>query len=327
MGAGSPHSSKQFIMNGLQEKVKWLLTRQVDQWDLARKNYEALQQVQTRTFEIDGFQVKVQFNPARVVSTAAATDKASIRQRRCFLCPDHLPEAQLRLPVLQHYQLLCNPYPIFPQHLTVPALEHAPQRILPRIGDLLELATLLPDFTLFYNGPQCGASAPDHAHFQAAPFGLMPIDREVNDFIEPIGEMEGAHFFRLTGYLRNGFVLRASSLEAIRKGFNRLYRHLPMPSDGDEPRMNLFAHRQGEETQLVIIPRKSHRPRQYFPEAGDEQFLTSPGAADIGGLFITVRPQDFERISAPLLCDIYRQVCLSDAEISAIGNRLVEDQQ
>lgn len=325
MGTGRPHPSKQCTMSDLQEKVKLLMKQQMEQWELAKKNYEALQRVQTRSFDIDGFQIKVQFNPARVVSTAAATDKVSIQQRRCFLCPNHLPEAQLRLPVLQHYQILCNPYPIFPQHLTVPALEHAPQRIGQRSGDLLELAALLPDFTLFYNGPQCGASAPDHAHFQASPFGWMPLDRETDRFRVPVIEMDGVQIFQLTGYLRNGFVLCATSNEALRKGFDRLYHLLPMPSDAEEPRMNLFAHRQGDMTQLVVIPRKSHRPWQYFPEAGEEQFLTSPGAADIGGLFITVRPQDFERISAPLLRDIYQQVCLSDAEIIAIGKRLIED--
>ena len=172
MGTGSQNTTKQtgLMRRTLQEEVLRMLDRQKKEWGLAARNYEVLDHVLIRELSLGDALVRVQYNPARSVSTTAKVDKDAVKQRPCFLCPDHLPSEQLRLPFGDRYLILCNPYPIFRHHLTIPACEHTPQRIQSRLADMLELSRQLPDFTLFYNGPRCGASAPDHFHFQAVPW-------------------------------------------------------------------------------------------------------------------------------------------------------------
>ena len=81
--------------------------------------------------------------------------------------------------------------------------------------------------------------------------------------------------------------------------------------------MNLFGWYREEEWILALIPRKRHRPWQYEAEGADH-LLSSPGAADIGGLFITPLAEDFEKINPALLQDVYEQVCWSDQEVMEI---------
>lgn len=302
-----------------------LLTKQLATWPLAARNYEALEHVQSRSFEIEGFTIRVQFNPARITSAGAKVDKQSISNRKCFLCPDHLPVEQERLPFGFHYLVLCNPYPIFPQHFTIPSREHAEQMILPRFTDFLELTRRLNDFTLFYNGPRCGASAPDHAHFQAVSRGIMPIDTEIDTWLEQYGlpvyqDTEGG-IRAFTHYLRNGFVITAGTREKTLALFTQVYNGLPLVPGETEPRMNIFGSYQKGQWKIIVIPRRQHRPWQYEAE-GEAHLLSSPGAADVGGLFITARQEDFEKISRETLQDIYQQVCLSDTEIEEIADRL-----
>lgn len=305
-----------------QEEVKKMILRQPLCWNLARENYEALNGIETKSIFLDGHTIRVQFNPARTVSTNANVDKDYIRKRRCFLCPENLPAEQLRLPVLDKYIILCNPYPIFPSHLTISSVVHSPQLIHDRIDDMLRLAQLLPEFTIFYNGPCSGASAPDHAHFQASPFGLMPIDEEIPAFFSSVIEYKAASVHELSGYLRNGFVITSDTKDGAAAAFTYLYKYLPIDNVAEEPMMNLFANKIGGGFRLTVIPRKRHRPWQYFEEAGNERFLSSPGAADIGGLFITVRADDFSKVSDKLLRDIYSQVCYGDDDITEIFSHL-----
>ena len=280
-----------------------LLRQQLGVWPLVAQNFKALEAVHLKQFEWNGLTVKVQFNPARIVSSGAKVDAKSIKARKCFLCPNHLPEEQLRLPFGERYQVLCNPFPIFPEHFTIPSLAHTPQLIVPQLDDFLEVVRSLDRFTLFYNGPRCGASAPDHAHFQAVTFGLMPL---------------------LHHYLRNGFILKAKTKEAMRSLFLRIYALLPVPEGEAEPMMNLFGWYREEEWILALIPRKRHRPWQYEAEGADH-LLSSPGAADIGGLFITPLAEDFEKINPALLQDVYEQVCWSDQEVMELFLRLSND--
>lgn len=160
-----------------------LLAKQLVTWPLAEKNYKALEAVQVKSFDMGGFSIRAQFNPARIVSTGAKVDARSLKERKCFLCPENLPVEQERLPFGFRHLVLCNPYPIFPQHFTIPTRKHTPQLILPQWNDFLELTRRLAPFTVFYNGPRSGASAPDHAHFQAVTRGIMPLDEEVTQFI------------------------------------------------------------------------------------------------------------------------------------------------
>lgn len=301
-------------MSALQDEVLRMLERQLKEWSLAARNYEALNQVVTHEVSLGDTTVRVQFNPARSVSTAAKVDKESIRLRPCFLCPDHLPSEQLRLSFQNRYLILCNPYPIFHRHLTIPACEHAPQRIQTRLADMLELSRLLPDFTLFYNGPRCGASAPDHAHFQAASWGDMPIDRETDTHTRLLLERKDASLYALHLGSRNGFVIRSSSIPEAVGLFDSLCSWLPVPAEGEEPMMNLFVHADESGWRLTVLVRRCHRPWQYTA-AEPERFLSSPGAADLGGVFITVRESDFRRADATMIDDIYQQVCFRAEEL------------
>ncbi|MEG1748903.1 MAG: DUF4922 domain-containing protein [Tannerellaceae bacterium] len=303
-------------------QVTEMLAKQLATWPLAAANFHSLEEVQTRSFDMNGFTVRVQFNPARIVSSAAKVDSNSIRARRCFLCPDNLPMEQERLSFGSHYLVLCNPFPIFPEHFTIPSRRHADQVILPRLEDLLELSRRLDAFTLFYNGPRCGASAPDHAHFQAGTRSFMPIDDEVDEQVRKFGslvlsEKEGS-LYTLTHYLRNGFVIKAVTLSAAVALFHRVYAALEVKEGESEPMMNLFCNYGQEGWRLIIIPRRQHRPWQYAA-TGVDHLLTSPGAADVGGLFITPLEEDFRKLSPELLRDVYRQVCLGDAEIEEIA--------
>lgn len=289
-----------------------LLVKQLVTWPLAEKNYQALKTVQVKSFDMGGFTIRAQFNPARILSTGAKVDARSLKERKCFLCPSHLPVEQERLPFGLSYLVLCNPYPIFPLHLTIPTRRHTPQLILPQLDDFLELTRRLAPFTLFYNGPHSGASAPDHAHFQAVTPGVMPLDEEIAQIVA-----QDNRIYPLTGYLRNGFIIQARTPENAAALFNNVYDLLPIIPGEAEPRMNLFGYYKEGQWTLVLIPRKRHRPWQYEAEGADH-LLSSPGAADIGGLFITPLREDFDKINPDLLRDVYQQVCMSDREVEEI---------
>ncbi|MDH6534591.1 hypothetical protein M2101_001264 [Parabacteroides sp. PM5-20] len=301
-----------------------LLNRQLKEWPLANKNFLLLKSIRLKTFEMDGFTIKVQFTPSRMLSSNAKVDMFSLKERKCFLCSHHLPPEQEKRVWKAKYLLLVNPYPIFPEHFTIPSIEHVDQRILHRFEDFLELAHALDAFTVFYNGPKSGASAPDHAHFQAVTRHIMPIDDEVYTRIEEgqrLIQLPGGTLYQLTHYLRNGFVIKAQTIEAAHTLFKLVYKHLVVKPDEVEPGMNMFAHYQNGTWTITIIPRKKHRPWQ-FAAKGEERLLSSPGAADIGGLFVTAREEDFEKIRKDLLEDIYSQVCFNDTEIAEIAKKI-----
>lgn len=301
-----------------------LLTKQLVTWPLAAKNFHALETVRLKSFDMDGFTVKVQFNPSRIISSAARTDTESLRLRNCFLCADNLPEEQEKLPFGFNYFVLCNPYPIFPQHFTIPSREHAAQSILPRFPDFLEMSRRMEEYVLFYNGPKCGASLPDHAHFQAATRSVMPMDDEVADRITEknrIFSVKDGSLYLLKQYLRNGIVIQARTSNVAHNLFRKVYQTLEIKPGDTEPMMNLFSYYQQGVWTIIVIPRRQHRPRQY-EAVGEERLVSSPGAADIGGLFITPREEDYDKMTPELLRDVYNQVCLSDTEVEEIANKL-----
>ena len=188
---------------------------QLAEWEFARRNFEALRRIETKTFDLDGFLIRVQFNPARIVSSAAKVDAASVVARKCFLCSENQPPEQRGLPWGDGYRVLVNPYPIFGRHFTIPAGEHVPESIADRYGDMLALARCFDREVVFYNGPRCGASAPDHAHFQAVGKGAMPLEAEVGRFAtEKVLEASGAAAYAIRDYLRGGFVIRSADASA-----------------------------------------------------------------------------------------------------------------
>jgi glycosyltransferase involved in cell wall biosynthesis len=302
-------------------RVNRMLQEQLEVWPLAGENYKAYETICSRRVDMGGFTVEVQYNPSRMPPAGIKPGGQCTRQRKCFLCCDNLPREQRRLAFGEDYFVLCNPYPIFPEHFTIPTREHAGQEIASRFGDFLELARRLDAHTVFYNGPKSGASAPDHVHFQAVTRRRMPVEWELDERIaahKAVPDGKGGAVYALTGYLRNGFVVKAQTADRATALFRLIYHALDVAPGETEPRMNLLGmYNEGEGWTIVIIPRRQHRPWQCFAE-GEEQFLSSPGAADMGGIFITLRKEDFERVTPDILRDIYGQVCYPDAEIEKI---------
>jgi len=289
---------------------------------LAAKNYEALKQVKTKTFHYGDFDVKVQFNPARLTSGLAKTDPQSIRERKCFLCPANRPAEQRSLPFGENYLILVNPYPIFPVHLTIPELRHVNQRIHGRFADMLAIAEALPDFVVFYNGPKSGASAPDHMHFQAGNKGFLPLEKDLK-FVEKetLFVHKNTQLYTLKNYLRNIFVLESQKKEDVIDVFEKIEAMLPLKEGDQEPMMNIVVWYDADTWTTCIMPRQLHRPSCFFAE-GEENLLISPGSVDLGGVIITPREKDFEKITAATINTIFKEVCVTDDIIEMVKQKM-----
>lgn len=301
--------------------VNELLDEQLTSWDTARTNYEALQEVESKVLDVDGHTFRVQFNPARIRSSAAKVDPKSIQERKCFLCKDNLPAAQKGLKFGEGYTVLVNPFPIFPQHLTIPAVEHKDQLIRNRFVHMLELAESLSGFVLFYNGPKCGASAPDHAHFQAGNKGFLPLESEWRSAAgEAFYSKEGTALYALKEYPAPMLVLTSDSMQKASGLFDQIYMLLDKGMEV-EPMMNLLAWYEDGQWVVCIIPRTLHRPACYFAE-GVENLLISPASVDLGGVFITPLEKDFEKITSQDIRNILQEVCLKVSGLNELVNEL-----
>ena len=303
----------------LQEKVNELFEQQLSVWEMARNNFEGLKTVQIREFDFDGFAVKVQFNPARMVSSGAKVDAKTIAQRKCFLCAANRPEVQRGIE-WRDYDILINPFPIFTRHLTIPRREHVDQQLVPYISDMFDLARELPDFVVFYNGPKCGASAPDHMHFQAGNADFLPL---VGDYFnlkqagrtELVDAVGATNTYLLNNYLRVVYCIESADADALKEAFMKLYNSW-VKEEGVEPMMNVVClykestvnSQQSTEGRwyLFVIPRGAFRPWQYTAE-GDKQLLVSPATVEVSGLFITPVKEHFERITKDDVVDILTQ--------------------
>ena len=300
--------------------------RQLRQWPDARTRYRQLQQVLTRELNIGSDTCRVQFNPARIVSTGATMTREAVAQRPCFLCRDHRPDLQIFKQIDNDYELLVNPFPILPMHFTIPMLRHQPQRIRPMYGEMLRLLARYPQLMVFYNGPRCGASAPDHAHLQAGSSGLLPLQRSwarlsrnlTTLVLTPDGSGELAI---IDDYPVAALAIRAHEVRTSIQLFTRLYNAMSFPQGDDEPMMNIVSWRQEDELVTVVFPREKHRPDCYY-KSGEEQLLVSPGALDMAGLIITPRREDFERIDADRALAVLRECALSDIALSDLAEQL-----
>ena len=302
--------------------------RQLQVWPDVCQRYRDLRQVEVRELVADDFVMQVQWNPARMRSTGAKIDARSIAERPCFLCGKNRPEEQMHRVVDSRYELLVNPFPILPVHFTIPTLKHQPQRILPMIGELLRLAQRNADLTLLYNGPHCGASAPDHAHLQAVSSGMLPLQSSWQRLSRNLAEVtkndDDEGIWQVTDYPAAALVIRSHTVEKGEQLFKRLYKCLPPAADDTEPMMNVIAWNSGDELLTVVLPRRKHRPDCYTVE-GDGQYIISPGAVDMGGLIITPREEDFRRLTPEVVKGIYQEVSLTDEQMQevtlAISNR------
>ncbi len=320
------HTQKHSTQKPLSIQVEELIRQQKEGWQLAKTNYAGLEKAESKTFRYTNFSIVAQYNPERIRSSAAKTDIHSIKKRPCFLCAHNRPSEQTGINFKEKYTLLVNPYPIFKKHLTIVLNKHLPQNITPYFSDMLELSKALPDFTLFYNGAQCGASAPDHFHFQAVDSNQMPIDIEIKDIANPYEE----ELFRnkstvITAigkeYLRNLIHIQSSSVDELNSHFHKILAFLKIDNNDDEPMLNILCSLKNEEWNVAIFPRDKQRPSQFFAQ-GNEQILISPAAVELGGMAIVPRKEDFEKLTKDELADIYQQVTINDVNFDLLKDRI-----
>lgn len=303
----------------LQEKVKELFKEQLQHWNLAHTNYIQLKDVRTKSIDFEDFEVKVQFNRARIVSSRAKVDSKSISERKCFLCTQHLPAEQNAIEY-GDYSILVNPFPILPEHFTIPRKEHTPQQIKPYYSDMLKLAKELKEYIVFYNGPGSGASAPDHMHFQAGTKNFLPLIKDYKrlkkthtELLESTDQMQ---LFKINNYLRTVYCIEAVDIDRSEKVFQKLYKSFEnAPSSNSElekdlePMMNIVCSYENNKWLTFIFPRKAFRPWQYSA-LGDQQLLVSPGTVEMSGIFIAPIETHFDRIEKKDIISIFEQITL-----------------
>ena len=302
--------------------ISRFFNRQLEMWEDARHRFRDLKHVEVRQLSD---QLKVQFNPARIVSTGAKIDKHTLGERPCFLCERNRPKEQMTKQIDDHFQLLVNPFPILPVHFTIPATKHQPQSIYRHYGEMHRLLSLHSELMVFYNGPKCGASAPDHLHFQAGTSGVLPLQtnwqRLSRNLTDVISLNDEEKISVLRDFLVPAFVIISKSEDSDEELFHRLYRSMPMRGDESEPMMNIIAWRKGDEFISVVIPREKHRPDAYFAE-GEAQMMVSPGALDMAGLIITPREEDFSKINLDKATALLRECGISAEKTEAIVSNL-----
>lgn len=311
---------------------------QLSVWPLAAENYRSLKKAGSKVLSIGGLPVTVQLNPCRRISSEASLDKESINRRPCFLCPENRPAEQTNMEFEgrkgRRYRMTLNPYPIFPSHLVISSFEHTPQSIWHRYQDLLDFVRENNEYLGFYNGPESGASAPDHMHFQACPQGLTPLQNRVDELLaagddktlDYLTNVKEARLFHLNEYARGVFVLCGATAKSTAKLFYRLLDCAPVPDGSSEPKMNIIAWCHEGEYRTAVIFRERHRPHNYS-SSGADHLAMSPGCADLAGVYVTTREEDFDKLDAGLLSQVVREVAASEETEKEIIWRLTRSQR
>jgi hypothetical protein len=271
------------------ENLQSFFEEEIHTWSLAANNYAALQNIKTKSFDFGEYEIRVQFNPARAVSSLAKLDAKSIAERPCFLCEKNRPAEQRSIDFKDKYDILLNPFPICNRHFTIASKKHESQSIKGKLGDMLDLAEEMSGYVILYNGAGAGASAPDHMHFQAgnSDFFTYPFELEQPGLIRKIS-------------------IISTDKKEIEDWFELRYKELQKETDR-EPLMNVFCRKERTVWILTVFPRTKHRPTQFFAE-GSEQLMISPGAIDMAGTLIVAREEDFNKITPRDIVDIYNQV-------------------
>lgn len=311
---------------------------QLSVWPLAAENYRSLKKAGSKVLSIGGLPVTVQLNPCRRISSEASLDKESINRRPCFLCPENRPAEQTNIEFEgrkgRRYRVTLNPYPIFPSHLVISSFEHTPQSIWHRYQDLLDFVRENNEYLGFYNGPESGASAPDHMHFQACPQGLTPLQNRVDELLaagddktlDYLTNVKEARLFHLNEYARGVFVLCGATAKSTAKLFYRLLDCAPVPDGSSEPKMNIIAWCHEGEYRTAVIFRERHRPHNYS-SSGADHLAMSPGCADLAGVYVTTREEDFDKLDAGLLSQVVREIAASEETEKEIIWRLTRSQR
>ena len=294
--------------------------RQTETWPDARRRYRELTSAETR--DLDDGTVVLQWNPARMVSTGAKIDNRSISERPCFLCSANRPDMQMKRLLHGKWELLVNPFPILPMHFTIPMVKHTPQAIKEMYGEMYRLTDTYPELLVFYNGPHCGASAPDHAHLQAGIPRQLPLldrwQRLARNLTPVVTDADGNGISVIADYPCPALLISSHTREAGERLFRQLYTALPCPDGETEPMMNILCWQHDDTYLTVVFPRRKHRPDCYG------QVVVSPGALDMAGLMITPREDDFRSLTAEQAIAILQEVALSKEELQQVVERLTD---
>ncbi len=305
--------------------------RQIEIWEEVMLSYNALKQVQVKELSSEAFTMLAQFNPARITSTGADIDTKSLSARPCFLCEHNRPKQQQTIHFDDQFDILVNPYPILLEHFTVVNSKHAPQSILGCYKTMYALVEKYPELLVFYNGPKCGASAPDHMHLQAGTRNMVPLQKEWQMLSRNIQELYSIDDENCLGLISDypcpAFLIHSTSAEGYEELFDRLYHALPIHDDDTEPMMNILQWMDDDSHITILIPRSKHRPDCYYYK-GSRQILVSPGALDMGGLFILPREEDFDKFTADMALSILLECSISEITknniISNIHNEVTD---
>jgi ATP adenylyltransferase/5',5'''-P-1,P-4-tetraphosphate phosphorylase II len=312
--------------NDFSEAAKRLISLQKETWQLLSSGYNSLKLLKIKTKQFEGFDFVIQFNAGRYISTSAIVDDKEIANRKCFLCEKNLPLEQEGI-IIKDYVLLANPYPIFPEHFTIANRTHKKQNIKNNFEDLLFFSKILSKYyTIFYNGPRCGASAPDHMHFQAGSKNVMPFDSDIDRLHNRYGEIISSRndykvFFTDDG-LRKFISIESKEENILNDLFRSFYQEYSLGSDLDEPMMNILSSYNEEKGWRVsAMLRAKHRPEEYYLE-GEQRIVFSPAACDYGGLCITPLEKDFKRFDKGLLNKIFIETSISEIKFNQLKEAL-----
>ena len=301
---------------------------QKEQWPMLNAGFKSLETVKSKSFQFDGYKIKAQFNAGRMTSTSAKVDPKSISERKCFLCVENLPAEQKGILYNNNYIILCNPFPIFLTHFTITNKEHTPQRIIDTFSDMLDLSKdLSKHYSVIYNGPRCGASAPDHLHFQAGNKFFMTIDDEFhqikNEYGKVIYEDDDLSFYAIDDGLRKFLSIESLDKELVVKSFNKFYKtYSELMNEEQEPMINLVSFYEEEYGwRIIIFLRAKHRPAVFFAE-DESKMLVSPAAIDLGGVCVFPREEDFNRITKEMIADILKEVFIDAKKLDSLVGKL-----
>lgn len=319
----------------MKRKLEKFIRDQLSIWPEVAGRFRDLKNVSTRNLEVNGLNAVLQHNPLRIASSTAKIDEDSIRARKCFLCPENEPAEQKRLPFEgrkgRKYNIQINPFPIFPRHLVIASAVHCDQSIWHRFVDMLDMAGAFDGYTLFYNGPECGASAPDHMHFQACPRGLMPLEKEVDARIASgsldfLSSMQDASVYHFRGFTRGVFVLRSRTSKSMAKLFYRVLDCIPEADGLKEPKFNLFSYRAEGEYRTIVTLRRAHWSH-HFTSTGEDHLTMGLGCADMAGFFIVPVPEDYAKLNSGLLGEMLDEVSVSEETECAVIRKLTRRQR
>ncbi len=311
----------------LAEDAVKLLERQLAVWELLKTNYDKLAGIINKEIRYEDYKFIVQYNPGRIKSTTADVSDSGIQNRKCFLCKENLPEQQSGIMYNKKFNLLCNPYPVVGKHFTIVKLKHMPQQIVGNIEDLLDLTRQMSKyFTLFYNGPKCGASAPDHMHFQAIEKKKMPLEDDfkklINDSRNFKIDKSRISIVAAETYPSKPIIVESEYKGEILKAFRIILNGLKkIYEPKKEPMINIVSTYEVNKWSLFIFPRREHRPKEFYTG----ELLVSPAALDMSGLIIVPRKEDFDKIDRDKLIDIYKQVSFTKEYYEFLKKKLFDN--